>query len=83
LRSRRHGGRFCGETDDSMHVWIRRFERAAQRVAQDAAVYDASWWQENIAPIWQDSHRREAIVVTWVQGGTLAGCGAEPRCLPI
>jgi hypothetical protein len=47
-----------------MYVWIRRFENEAQRQAQYAEVYQSDWWQQNIAPIWQDYHKREDIVVT-------------------
>jgi len=57
-------GSFRGETDDSVYVWIRRFESEEQRKAQYDAVYNSDWWNQNIEPIWQDYHRREDIVVT-------------------
>jgi hypothetical protein len=57
-------GSFRSETDDSVDVWIRRFESEGQRLAQYQAVYESDWWKENIEPIWQDYHKREDIVVT-------------------
>lgn len=57
-------GSFRGETDESIYMWIRRFESEEQRVAQYEAVYSSDWWKENIAPIWQDYHKKEDIVVT-------------------
>jgi hypothetical protein len=55
---------FRGETDQSVYVWIRRFESENQCEAQYKAVYEDDWWKTNIDPIWQDYHRREDIVVT-------------------
>ena len=57
-------GSFRGETDDSVYVWIRRFESEDHRQAQYDAVYNSDWWKQNVDPIWQDYHRREDIVVT-------------------
>ncbi len=57
-------GSFRGETDQSVYVWIRRFESEEQREAQYQAVYQDDWRKANIEPIWQEYHRREDIVVT-------------------
>ena len=42
--------RFRGETDDTLYVWMRRFEDGAQRVAQYEAVYQSDRWKEEIGP---------------------------------
>src|SRR5580765_2330950 len=43
-------GSFKGETDESVYVWIRRFESEAQREQLYKAVYDSDHWKEKIAP---------------------------------
>jgi hypothetical protein len=57
-------GSFRGETDDSVYIWIRRFESEEQRLAQYEAVYASDFWKANIDPVWQNYHRRADIVVT-------------------
>ena len=57
-------GSFRGEADDSVYVWIRRFESEEQREAQYKAVYESDFWKESIRPIVQDCLNREDIVVT-------------------
>lgn len=42
--------RFRGETDDTLYVWMRRFEDEAQRVAQYEAVYQSDRWKQEIGP---------------------------------
>ena len=56
-------GSFRGETDDSVYVWLRRFESEAQREAQYAAVYQSDYWTNEIAPAVGDLIDREAISV--------------------
>ena len=56
-------GSFRGETDDSVYVWLRRFESEAQREAQYAAVYESDTWKNEIAPQVGDLIDREVIKV--------------------
>src|SRR5271170_4492928 len=57
-------GSFRGETDDSVYVWLRRFESEAEREALYKAVYDSDHWKTNIAPRVPNHLDRSAIVVT-------------------
>src|SRR6266852_7978081 len=57
-------GSFKGETDESVYVWIRRFESEAQRAALYQAVYDSDHWKTKIAPRVPDCLDREKMVVT-------------------
>jgi hypothetical protein len=57
-------GSFRGETDDSVYVWIRRFESEAQRETLYKAVYDSDHWKNNIAPGIPNLLDRSAMVVT-------------------
>ena len=41
---------FRGETDESVYVWIRRFESEEQRVQLYKDVYESDHWKTNIAP---------------------------------
>lgn len=43
-------GSFRHETDESVYIWIRRFESEEARVALYAAVYETPHWKEQIAP---------------------------------
>ena len=43
-------GSFRGEADDSVYVWMRRFESEAEREALYKAVYDSDHWKTGIAP---------------------------------
>ena len=43
-------GSFRGEADDSIYVWLRRFESEAQREALYKAVYESDHWKKEIAP---------------------------------
>jgi hypothetical protein len=42
-------GSFRGETDDSVYVWIRRFESEAEREKLYDAVYQDDHWKNSIA----------------------------------
>tara|TARA_R110000787_G_scaffold139928_5_gene253571 strand:+ start:392 stop:715 length:324 start_codon:yes stop_codon:yes gene_type:complete len=55
---------FRGEEDDSVYVWIRRFESEADRKAKYAAVYETDRWKNDISPRLNDILDREAMVVT-------------------
>jgi len=57
-------GSFQGETDDSVYVWLRRFDSEAEREALYKAVYDTDHWKSSIAPRVPDYLDRDKIVVT-------------------
>src|SRR5262249_21122642 len=57
-------GSFRGETDDSVYVWLRRFESEAEREALYKAVYESDHWKTKIAPRVPDHLDRSAMVVT-------------------
>lgn len=57
-------GSFQGETDQSVYVWLRRFESEEQRLALYAAVYESDYWKNTIAPRVPEYLDRSAIVVT-------------------
>ena len=57
-------GSFRGESDESVYVWMRRFENEAQREALYKAVYESDHWKTKIAPRIPDLLDREAMVVT-------------------
>ena len=60
-------GSFRGEDDDSVYVWIRRFESEEQRAALYGAVYGSTEWTEGISPRLNDVLDREAMVVTRIE----------------
>src|ERR1700738_2804594 len=57
-------GSFRGETEDSVYVWLRRFESEAQREALYKAVYATDFWKPKIGPRIPDLLDREKMVVT-------------------
>jgi hypothetical protein len=57
-------GSFRGETDDSVYVWLRRFESEAEREALYKAVYESDYWKTKIGPRVPDYLDRSAAVVT-------------------
>jgi len=57
-------GSFRGEEDDSVYVWLRRFESEAEREALYKAVYDTDFWKTKIAPRLPDMLDREKMVIT-------------------
>jgi hypothetical protein len=57
-------GSFRGESDDSVYVWLRRFESEAEREALYKAVYESEHWKTKIAPRVPSCLDRDAIVVT-------------------
>lgn len=54
---------FRHETDESVYVWMRRFESEAQRAELYSAVYESSHWKENIGPRVPELIDRSAIQV--------------------
>jgi hypothetical protein len=57
-------GSYRGETDESVYVWMRRFESESEREALYKAVYDSDHWKNTIAPKVGNLLDRSAIVVT-------------------
>ena len=57
-------GSYRGETDDSVYVWVRRFNDEAERAAQYKAVYESAQWKTAIAPRVPEYLDRSSIVVT-------------------
>lgn len=57
-------GSFRGEDDDSVYVWIRRFESEAEREQQYDAVYSSDYWKDDVSPRLSSMLDREAMVVT-------------------
>lgn len=60
-------GSFKGEDDDSVYVWIRRFESEEHRAALYDAVYGSTEWTDGISPRLNDVLDREAMVVTRIE----------------
>ncbi len=60
-------GSFRGEDDESVYVWIRRFENEEQRAALYDAVYGSTEWTEGISPRLNDVLDRKAMVVTRIE----------------
>ena len=56
-------GSFRGETDESVYIWIRRFESEEQRVKLYADVYESAYWKEKIAPRTPTMLDRSAMVI--------------------
>ena len=56
-------GSYRGEKDESVYVWIRRFESEAERERLYAAVYQSDYWKATISPKVGELIDREAINV--------------------
>jgi NIPSNAP len=56
-------GSFSGETDETVYVWLRRFESEAQREALYKAVYESDFWKTKIAPRVPEYLDRESNVI--------------------
>ncbi len=56
-------GSFRGETDDSVYVWIRRFESEADRERLYKAVYESDFWKNDVSPKVGELINRETINV--------------------
>jgi hypothetical protein len=57
-------GSFVGEQDDSVYVWLRRFESEQERERLYEAVYQSDYWKTEIAPRIPDLLDREQMRVT-------------------
>jgi hypothetical protein len=57
-------GSFRGETDDSVYVWLRRFESEVEREALYKAVYESDFWKNQMAPKIPDYLDRSSNVIT-------------------
>ena len=57
-------GSFRGETDDSIYVWLRRFESEAERERLYEAVYESDFWKNEIVPRLPEMLDRDAMIVT-------------------
>lgn len=55
---------YRGEEDDSVYIWLRRFESEEAREKLYQAVYESDHWKENIAPRIPEVMDRSAIQVT-------------------
>ena len=54
-------GSFTGETDDSVYVWIRRFNDEAERERLYEAVYQSEYWEKEIGPRVPDMINGEGV----------------------
>jgi len=59
-------GSYRGENDDSVYVWIRRFNNEAEREQLYEAVYKSDTWVNEMADRVGELIDRDAIVVTRV-----------------
>ncbi len=57
-------GSFVGEEDESVYVWIRRFDNEPERKRLYDAVYQSDYWKNEIAPRVPTMIDREQIKVT-------------------
>jgi len=57
-------GSFVGEEDQSVYVWIRRFESEPERKRLYDAVYQSDYWKNEISPRVGNMIDREQIKVT-------------------
>ncbi len=59
-------GSFRGEADDSLYVWMRRFESETDRERLYAKVYESETWKNDIGPRVGELIDRDEIQVTRV-----------------
>lgn len=57
-------GSFRGENDDSVYIWLRRFESEAEREALYKAVYETDYWRNEMSPRVPEYIDRDNIKVT-------------------
>ena len=57
-------GSFRGENDDSVYVWIRRFESEAERARLYDEVSGSDYWKDDVSPRLTSMLNREAMLVT-------------------
>ena len=56
-------GSFRHEEDETIYIWMRRFESEEQRKKLYAAVYESDFWKNDVAPRIPDLMDRSAIDV--------------------
>jgi len=57
-------GSFVGEEDETIYVWMRRFDSEQERKRLYDAVYQSDYWKSEIAPRVSTMIDREQIKVT-------------------
>ena len=57
-------GSYRGEEDDSVYIWMRRFESEQQKEHLYALVYESNYWRNEVSPKVGDLIDRDAITVT-------------------
>ena len=57
-------GSWRGEEDDTVYVWMRRFESEAERERLYKAVYESDYWKNDVAPRVTELMDRSAMRVT-------------------
>lgn len=60
-------GSYRGEEDDSVYVWMRRFESESDRERLYKAVYESDKWKNDIGPRLGVLIDRDAISVTRIK----------------
>ncbi|MFP6727789.1 MAG: NIPSNAP family protein [Alphaproteobacteria bacterium] len=57
-------GSFRGEEDESIYIWLRRFESETRREKLYEAVYESDYWKNEVSPRVSDYLDRDAAVIT-------------------
>ena len=57
-------GSFKGEEDESIYIWLRRFESEKRREELYKAVYESDYWQNDVSPRVSNYLDREAAIIT-------------------
>ena len=57
-------GSWRGEEDDTVYIWMRRFDSEAERERLYREVYESEYWKNEVAPRLPDLMDRSAIRVT-------------------
>ena len=65
-------GSFTGEEDDSVYVWIRRFDSEAEREVLYEKVYQSEKWLNDIGPRIPELMDREQINVQRIEATKLS-----------
>ena len=65
-------GSYRGEEDDSVYVWMRRFESEEERERLYAAVYESDTWKNDLSPRVREVLDRDAMVITRLVPTTLS-----------
>ncbi len=57
-------GSYRGEEDDSVYIWMRRFESEEAREKLYKAVYESDFWKNDMSPRIPDMLDRDAMLIT-------------------